>query len=634
MKRLYFASLNDCNEDCLFCVRGGDEAPIDFIGTKKAKEILSQKRKEDYQELYFDGGEPTLRKDLFDLIQFAQEAGYRSVQILTNGVLLSDENLVKKILSVRKTKIFSLSFSVSLHSHKKDISEKLVGRKNTFGKTIKGIENLLKNKAKNVSIYHIIAKYNYKDLPEFVKFANKEFPQIRNITFSFIYPAGGALKNKQIFPRLSEVEPYFLKAAELCQKYGISFSLSTCGTVPLCFLKGYEDVLINQQELDQPEKVGLVDAKKDVKYQLASKEFHQKTKIKSSECQRCIFDDKCGGIWRDYAQMYGIKELKPIEKNSEAEKPNVLLLLTGFSCNNNCVFCSNVADRSFDSQTKELTDKIRKGYKSGFTALEFIGGEVAIRPDFLDLVSFAREVGFKDIRLTTNGRIFSYPEFTQKAKKAGLNMVMISLYGHNDKTHEAITRAPGSFKQTVEGIKNISKEKGIILTVNTVVSKINYKFLDKIGEFICRFQPKEWHILELLPDGRAIKLYNTLSVPYEEISWHLDKVVGLAGRKIGRIDFFDFPFCVFSKNVLSNKDINFFTPKNRFEDITQQSHDSVFRVEKIKQGKKIVYQDKYKIKPAFCRPCEYYERCGGITKQHYQRYRDKEIRALFKKHNF
>ena len=578
-KRLYFASLDKCNEDCLFCVRGGDEKPIGHIDTKRAKKIISEKKKKGYQEIFFDGGEPTLRDDLTELIEFSKKKKYSAANILTNGVLLSKEKLVKDLLSVKNTKNFSLSFSVSLHSHKKDISEKLVGRKNTFNRTIKGIDNLIKNGCDSISIYHVITKYNYKDLPGFVKFINKKFPQVKNITFSYIYPVGAALKNKKIFPQLSKTEIYFQKALKLCKEYKMNFSITTCGTIPLCFLKGYEDILLNQQELDQPGKVGIVDTVKDEQYQLATDQFHEKTKIKSSKCKDCLYDDKCGGIWRTYVELYGLNELKPIKKK-KPENQNVLLLLTGFSCNNNCVFCSNVADRNFNSSTKELFKKIDQGYEKGFRILELIGGEVPIRPDFFELINYAKKAGFKDIRLTSNGRIFSYPEYAKKVAQAGLKVMTVSLYGHKKSLHDGVTRTPGSFDQCIKGIKNISKT-GIELVINTVISKVNYKYLYEIGNFVSQLGVKEWHPLELLPDGQGAKHYDSLAVPYKELSKYIRKINKLAGSKFKRIDFFDFPFCVFNKEMLKNKNIVMFTPERRCEDIKMEAHDSSSRVDKV-----------------------------------------------------
>ena len=266
--------------------------------------------------------------------------------------------------------------------------------------------------------------------------------------------------------------------------------------------------------------------------------------------------------------------------------------------------------------------------------MEFIGGEITIRPDFFELISYAKKIGFEDIRLTSNGRLFSYPEFVQKAHRAGLRVVAVSLYGHNSKLHEAVTRTPGSFDQCVQGIKNISKTKGMYLIINTVVSKINYKFLKEISQFVYRLDPKEWHLLELLPDGRAVKNYDILSVPYKELAPYLKRVSQSAVGKIKRIDFFDFPFCLFSKEVLNNKNINFFTPENRYEDIKQEAHDSVFRVKKINRGGRTIYRDKYKVKPDFCRSCLYFYQCGGIARPYFEKYRDGEIKELAQKHNF
>jgi len=634
-KRLYFASLNDCNEDCLFCVRGGDEPPIKYIDTEQAKVILKQKKKQGYQDVYFDGGEPTLRKDLLQLIKFVRQVGYEKANILTNGVLLSNEKLVKKLLSVKQDKGFSLSFSVSLHSHKKDISEKLVDRKNTFKKTIKGIKNLLKNNCAHLSIYHIITKYNYCDLPDFVNYINTNFPKIKNITFSFVYLTGAVLKNKHILPQLSKTKKYFRKALELCKKYEINYSITTCGTIPLCFLKGYEKLLIKQQELDQPDKVGLIDSKQDAGYQLATRKFHNKTKIKIPECNNCIYNNKCGGIWRDYVEMYGTGELEPVidKANKKNKQPNVLLLLTGFSCNNNCIFCSNVASRDFNSSKQEIFEKIENGYQQGFGVLEFIGGEVTIRPDFLELIKYAKKVGFNDVRLTTNGRLFSYPEFTEKAWKAGLRVIVVSLYGHNKKLHDGATRTSGSFDQCLEGIKNINNLTDIYLVINTVVSKINYKYLPEIGNFVSKLKAKEWHPLELLPDGRGAEKYNILSVAYKELAPYINKAAALAGNKIPQIDFFDFPFCIFDKKYLNKSEINFITPQIRLDDIEMQGHDKSSRVKKIKEEGQIVYQDKYKIKPKFCKKCIYYSQCGGLAKPYYEKYQDKEIMALAQKSN-
>ena len=463
---------------------------------------------------------------------------------------------------------------------------------------------------------------NYRDLSSFVNFVNKKFPEIKNITFSFIYPAGAALKNKNIFPQLSKVEPCLQKAFKLCRQNKIDFSISTCGTVPLCFLKGYEDILLKQQELDQPDNVGLVDAQKDVEYELATKKFHKKTKIKSSKCVDCFYNKKCGGIWRDYVEMYGMDELSPIVK----KQGDVFLVVTGWTCNNNCSFCSTVADRNMNRSFDEIVFDLKEAYKKGYRIIEFIGGEVSIRPDFLLLLSSAKKIGFQDIRLTTNGRVFSYKSFLKKSIEAGLRIINFSLHGHKAIIHDGVTRTPDSFKQCVEGIKNAATEPDVKVIVNTVVSKANYKYIKKMGLFLKELGVGEWHLLELLPDGRASEVYNSIAVGYKELSSYLNKIMECADFFV-QIDIFDFPFCLFKSEMFGFKNVTFFTPQNRYEDINQKGFDPV-RVSKEKINGKIIYQDKYKIKPKICHDCCHFDKCGGLAKSYFEKYKDKEIKFL------
>lgn len=249
MKIFHFATLGECNENCLFCVKGGSSpAFLKSFTTQEITKILAQKRKEGFEGVRFDGGEPTLRNDLAQLIGFCKKIKYRSVTVITNGTLLANEKLVKKFLNIKSAKNFNLGFVVSLHSHLKNISEKLTQTPNTFAKTINGLENLTKYGCQNIKIYHLINEYNYKNLPDFVNFINKNFPMIKFILFSFVYPSGAVLLNKNIIPKLSLVKPYLLGALKLCEKYQINFDFPSCGMIPFCLFLGYEKYFISRQK--------------------------------------------------------------------------------------------------------------------------------------------------------------------------------------------------------------------------------------------------------------------------------------------------------------------------------------------------------------------------------------------------
>ncbi|MDD5005944.1 MAG: radical SAM protein [Candidatus Omnitrophica bacterium] len=310
-RKLYLAITSRCNQNCLFCVRKGDSTPIEDLSNGRCKKLIADSVRDDIRCLIFDGGEPTLRDDLISLVSFAKEKGFKSLSILTNAVRLADMKYAQKLLPHReKINRKDVTLSVSLHSHRREISDYLTDSPGAFVKTIEGIHNAISLGAR-VTIYHVMTKQNYEDLYNFVKYIKHNFPDIYSITFSYIYPQGAALKNKHIFPSLTKMEPYLYKALNFCKKHNIFTPISTCGVLPLCFLKGYEEYAILPQKFSQPEDVQLIDSNQNTGYVLATNDFHEKSKIKPEKCSFCILNSLCAGLWRVYSEIYGNRELRP-----------------------------------------------------------------------------------------------------------------------------------------------------------------------------------------------------------------------------------------------------------------------------------------------------------------------------------
>ena len=87
----------------------------------------------------------------------------------------------------------------------------------------------------------------------------------------------------------------------------------------------------------------------------------------------------------------------------------------------------------------------------------------------------------KSIRIQSNGRRLSDYIYCKDLVEAGVNEFFISIYGHNSKIHDSLTRRKGSFLETIRGLENLMKLKVDVIT-NTVVTKLNYKFLPRTIE--------------------------------------------------------------------------------------------------------------------------------------------------------
>tara|TARA_Y100000031_G_C8241257_1_gene395805 strand:+ start:195 stop:1184 length:990 start_codon:yes stop_codon:yes gene_type:complete len=307
-----------------------------------------------------------------------------------------------------------------------------------------------------------------------------------------------------------------------------------------------------------------------------------------------------------------------------------LLVLIGFSCNNNCIVCSvrpkrhSYPDRSY----QEVVKDIKQGRKNGFNRIEFTGGETTIRKDIIQLVAQAKKQGYQQIGLSTNGRLFSYQKFCQEIIKAGLNRITFSLLGFKAETHNAITRTPGSFDEIIAGMKNVQKFPKAHINISSVISKLNFRHLEEFGKFIHSLGVRQWYLLDLIPDGHAKTHYRTLVVRLNDLYKELNSISKIADD-FEEFGFFDFPYCLFKPALRKRKNVCLVNAKMRVE-ISKQIGYNPERISVNKQGS---YTDVYRLNIDICKKCKFYKECGGVWKPYLNLYGPEEIISLSKKNN-
>jgi MoaA/NifB/PqqE/SkfB family radical SAM enzyme/peroxiredoxin len=182
-------------------------------------------------------------------------------------------------------------------------------------------------------------------------------------------------------------------------------------------------------------------------------------------------------------------------------------LKTGYDCNSNCVFCV-IGDKLFTGN-RSLAECVEELQLSRATcdAVVFTGAEVTIRPDFFELVGHARRLGYRDIQIQTNGRMFAYADFCKKAIAAGANEFSPSIHGHTAKLHDGLTRAPGSFDQIVRAIRNL-RALGQRIITNTVATKQNQPHLPALARMLVELGVDQFQIAFPHPTGHAATYFN------------------------------------------------------------------------------------------------------------------------------
>ena len=285
-----------------------------------------------------------------------------------------------------------------------------------------------------------------------------------------------------------------------------------------------------------------------------------------------------------------------------------LALILGYECNNNCIFCYAADKKKFSSMTTEQAKKeLEKGIERGCTFIDFNGGEPTIRKDFFELIKYAKKLGYKTIAATTNGRMFFYPEFAKNAVKAGLNHAIFSIHGHNEELHDHLVGVKGAFNQTIRGLNNFRKAyPQAYVCTNTVITKLNYKFLPEIAENNIKLGANGCEFIFVHPRGNALKNFDEIVPTYKEVSPLISRTIDV-GMNYGINHFYMryFPLCHMYrlKRYLSELDA--------LSKIREQHIGPEFQDFNVEEGRRLYGR----VKGPQCKACTHDDICEGIFKE-------------------
>lgn len=212
--------------------------------------------------------------------------------------------------------------------------------------------------------------------------------------------------------------------------------------------------------------------------------------------------------------------LKFLKRNKIAEKPKYWVRLTRL-CNNNCVFCLDKQNQNGSFlKLRDIKNELKRGRRQGIKKLILSGGEPTLHPNYLEILKFGKQIGYQEIQTVTNGRLFTYKNFLKQSITNGLTEITLSMHGHTKELYEKQTGIKNSYEQALAGLTNVLNSKRLIVNIDIVINKINYKYLDKIIRFFINLGVKEFDLLQIVPFGAAWQnknkvLYNPeKAVPY------------------------------------------------------------------------------------------------------------------------
>lgn len=298
----FFVRLDSrCNQKCGFCNILGPNVHFK-MDTGYVRGMLRQIAaiKAD-ATVNFTGGEPTLRRDLPDLVRYAKTVHIKRVVLQTNATRFADSDYVRKLVDAGLDDAL-----VSFHSCVPEISDKLTGAPGTWKKTVAGIQNALQIGIP-ITTNIVLTTENVGHLSDTVRFALTHFGGLSGIILSPLQPHGDLLNHLELLPRYSDLTTPVKQAAELIRAADKNLYLSYCEN-PLCWL------------LDTFGVEGDTELRQYIARRLHANDcgdchlstMMDKDKVKPPVCDDCHLDGVCFGIWRKYVDIFGAHELKAV----------------------------------------------------------------------------------------------------------------------------------------------------------------------------------------------------------------------------------------------------------------------------------------------------------------------------------
>lgn len=225
-----------CNQKCVHCYAAGQlHAEEEELSTEDWKRVIDKCRAAGIPQVTFTGGEPTLRRDLVELVEYSK---WFITRLNTNGILMTKE-LAKQLMDASLD-----SVQITFYSHDEAVHNRLVGAQR-FRDTVAGIANALEA-GLNVSVNTPLCTLN-RDYVKTLEFLHEK--GVMYVTCSGLITTGNAeleaserlqLTNEEIKEILEQAVAYCYENGmeisftspgwvepELCAKLGIS--TPTCG---------------------------------------------------------------------------------------------------------------------------------------------------------------------------------------------------------------------------------------------------------------------------------------------------------------------------------------------------------------------------------------------------------------------
>ena len=173
-------------------------------------------------------------------------------------------------------------------------------------------------------------------------------------------------------------------------------------------------------------------------------------------------------------------------------------------CNFNCKMCyihtcnhAELEKNELSTETwKHLADEAKK---AGCLFLLITGGEPLLRPDFPEIYTYCKELGF-EVSINSNASLIN-DDIIELFKEYPPAKISVTAYGKDDETYKKVTERDNMFSRVEANIAKL-KNAGIRVKMNITASNYNSADIPSLFEFADKYSMPVQIACYLFPSAR------------------------------------------------------------------------------------------------------------------------------------
>lgn len=293
---MVYVNLNhSCNNKCKFCANGpqnmGDLTKDEVIA------FLDTTLNED-KKVLLSGGEPTVWKDVVELVDYATHSFDAEVYMISNARRFSDLAFLKQIEKAGLKFVWA-----SLYGYNRETHNELTGS-DSYEETVTGIENL-RQSGIGVEVRTLVSKVTAPYLSMFLRNFKELFSDLTLCLMAFEIDGLAVLSKEEFAPRFSETKKPLEEAFALAESLSLRVEAIN---FPLCAVgEGYRKYL-RQYHFIRDFYIGRAYISVSSKVLRLEWDNLGKPEI----CTTCSLSSQCSGAAKSHLTYYSTSELRPV----------------------------------------------------------------------------------------------------------------------------------------------------------------------------------------------------------------------------------------------------------------------------------------------------------------------------------